>query len=126
MGGGNFQSSNAYPSQQGYGSYQGKPNPNAQGYRPNQQAYVPPYVKNDNIPFPSNQGDQSNSSSSTQDMMYQMMTNLMAKMNGMESKIDSVEENVRKQENITSFVSQMVNTQAQEELKREVYLPILW
>ena len=49
-GGGPNQSSNAYPSQQGYGTYQGRPNPNAQGYRPNQQAYVPPqFVKNDDL-----------------------------------------------------------------------------
>ena len=50
MGGGNFQASNAYPSQQGYGAYQGRPNPNAQGYRPNQQANVPPpFMKNDDL-----------------------------------------------------------------------------
>ena len=109
MGGGNFQASNAYSSQQGYGSYQGRPNPNAQGYRPNQQAYVPPpFVKNDDpahAPRNNMVGSQayvplSSSSASQQDMMYQMMSSLMEKMNGFE-------ESLKKQENVTTLVPQM-------------------
>ena len=120
MGGGQNQSSNAYPSQQGYGTYQGRPNPNAQGYRPNQQAYVPPpFVKNDDIAHaPRNNvvGSQafippSSSSNSQQDMMYQFMSNLMEKINGFE-------ESLKKQENVTTLVSQMLNTKAEQDTKK--------
>ena len=59
------------------------------------QAFVPP----------------SNSSNSQQDMMYQMMSSLMEKMNGFE-------ESLKKQENITSMMSQLVNTQAEQDAKK--------
>ena len=92
MGGGNNNAPSAYPSQASYGQHQGMPNSFPQGNRSNPpQAYVPPFVKNDSLAYAPRQNmvesqvDQSSSSSTYQYMMYDMMTNLMAKMNGMES-----------------------------------------
>ena len=60
----------------------------------------------------------SSSSTSQQDMMYQMMSSLMEKMNGFE-------ESLKKQENITSMMSQLVNTQAEQMQRKEDCL-LMW
>ena len=59
------------------------------------QAFIPP----------------SSSSNSQQDMLFQMMSSLMEKVNGFE-------ESLKKQENVTTLVSQMLNTKAEQDAKK--------